>query len=131
LQYPIDIAQDVRIPKPQDAISFRGKEGIADLIVGAFRVLPAIYFNDELAVSTEEIDDVGSNRFLTHKFEASQPPIAHSKPELRFSIGGVSPQLADSIGALAIRSAHQMPLTRLAPSALATLSPLRGARVRS
>src|SRR5262245_66444656 len=94
----------------------------------AFGVLSAIYLDDELAIPTQEIDYIGSNRTLTNKLEAGQTPIAHGKPQLHFSIGSVPPQLANSAGSFPIWSTHQLPLTRLPPSALAPLSPLRRER---
>jgi hypothetical protein len=63
LQYSVDIAQDVGVPEPQDAIALRGKVGIANLVVRAICMLTAICLNDELAVPTEEIDYIRSNRF--------------------------------------------------------------------
>ena len=80
MQYPIDIAEDVRIPKPQDAIAFRGKVRIANLVMCAICVLTAICLDDELAVPTEEIDHIWSNWVLTYELEATQSPVTQGKP---------------------------------------------------
>jgi len=69
-----------------------------------------------------------ADRLLPNEFETSQTSVAQSEPQLRFGICGVAPKASFESNLRAQRSAHGMPLTRLAPSALATLSPLRGAR---
>jgi hypothetical protein len=88
-----------------------------------FGVLPTIDLNNEIAVATEEIDHIGPNRLLTHKLETGQSPITHGEPKFRFGVSRICPQLADTSGRFAIWSPHQWPLTRLASSMLATLSP--------
>jgi len=69
LQYSINVAQNVRIPESQNAMAFRGKIGIPDLVTYVFGMLSPIHLDNKLAVPTEEIDHVWSNRSLTNKFE--------------------------------------------------------------
>jgi len=76
LQHSIEIAQDVGVPEPQDAIARRGKVGITSLVMDAICVLTAICLDDELAVPTEKIDHVWPNWVLTYKLEAAQSAVA-------------------------------------------------------
>jgi hypothetical protein len=61
LQYTIDVAQHVRIPKSQNAVAFRSKVGIAHWIAFAFSVLPASYLDDDLVIAANEVDHIGPN----------------------------------------------------------------------
>src|SRR5262249_34275961 len=118
--------------RPKSGIPKRKKTSTHTRLSCKIEYLPRPNQPDRSSASEFFTDDyIGSDRLLTHKLEAGQSPIAHSKPKFCFGVGRVGPQLADSSNCLSIWSAHQLPLTRLAPSALATLSPLRGARVWS
>jgi hypothetical protein len=122
------VAQDIRIPESQYVIAVCAERGIAPVIPRIIRVLSTVNFDDQFFLTTNEIDDIRADRLLPNEFETSQTSVAQSKPQLRFGICGVAPKAAFESSLRPLRSAHGMPLTRLAPSVLATLSPLRGAR---
>src|SRR5262245_51851835 len=81
-----------------------------------------------LYLTTNEINDVRADRLLPNEFEARQASVAQSEPQFHFGICGGAPKASFESNLRPLRSTHRMPLTRLAPSALATLSPVRGAR---
>jgi hypothetical protein len=64
-KYTVHIAKHVIIPESQHAISMLGEPPVAHRVALVDRVLAAVDFNDEPLLATNEIDDVGSDRFLT------------------------------------------------------------------
>ena len=65
-----DIPQNVIVPKVRDPIVMIGKPPVANGIAFIHGMLAAIDLDHQPLLTTDEIDNVGSNRFLTHKFEA-------------------------------------------------------------
>ena len=85
-------------------------------------MLPTIDFDDQVLFPADKVDDVAADCFLPNKLEATQSPITKGKPQLSLRISLRTAKLALDLNFLCIRTAH-LPLTRLAPSVLATLSP--------
>jgi hypothetical protein len=50
-------------------------------------VLPSIDFDHQPLGSTNKIDDIKANRFLTDKLETAEPAIAQCEPEFCLGIG--------------------------------------------
>jgi hypothetical protein len=51
---------------------------------------PTINLDDEVFLPADKIDDVRSNRFLTHEFEASQAPVAQCEPKFHLGFRALS-----------------------------------------
>jgi len=79
-QHAIDVAKDVVIPKPQNAISMIGEPLIACCIVLVGCVLSAIDLNDQPLFATNEVNGVRADRFLPDKFVASESARANAIP---------------------------------------------------
>lgn len=82
----LDIAEDIIVPKSKDAISVHSQISIADIISLRVRVLAAIYLDDELLLTANEVAKVGSDRRLPHKFAAVDLPGTEMLPKLRFGV---------------------------------------------
>jgi hypothetical protein len=54
--------------------------------------LAAIELDDEVALTTGEVGDIGADLLLPYELEAEKPPIPQMVPELAFRIGGACPQ---------------------------------------
>ena len=63
------VTQYLWVPKSQHLISLRRERGVARAVFWIICMLPAIDLNDELPLTTNEIDDIGANRFLPNEFE--------------------------------------------------------------
>jgi hypothetical protein len=74
------ISQNVGIPEAKDPIALRLKPAVAHFILLRIGVLPAIEFNDQPALKTDEIDYVSSNRRLPAKTEPVKPMSAKRVP---------------------------------------------------
>jgi hypothetical protein len=70
------ISQHVGIPESQHVITVRAERGIARAVPGIIRVLPAVNFDDEFLIATNEIYDIGPDGVLPNEFEPVQPPVA-------------------------------------------------------
>lgn len=69
LQHIFHVAHDLVIPETQHGISRSPQIGIAGIIVFLpLTMLPAIQFNDEIALRAEEISDVRPHRLLAAEF---------------------------------------------------------------
>jgi len=87
-------------------------------------MLPTIHLDNKLPVAANKVHHIRADRLLAYKLEATKPPVTHREPQFHFGIGRIAPKAASSYGGLPVGTTHQLPLTRLAPSALGTLSPL-------
>src|SRR5262249_56624900 len=67
---------------------------VEPLTTGAFlfRVLAAIHLDHKPFLSTNKVDEIGPDGFLTHEFEASKRSGAKVSPQLLFGLRGISPQ---------------------------------------
>lgn len=90
----LDIAEDIIVPKSKDAISVHSQISIADMVSLRIRVLAAIYLDDELLLATNEIAEVGSYRYLSHKFVAIDLPGANAAPKFRFRLSLADAQMS-------------------------------------
>ena len=79
-QYTIEVGQYVGIPKSQSLIAVGGEKSVAPDVVWIVRMLPAIHFDNELSISTNEIGDIGGERLLANKFVTTKPAVAQRKP---------------------------------------------------
>ena len=94
-------------------------------------MLPTIHLDNNPSVAANKVYHIGSDRLLAYEFEAAKSPVTDREPEFHFGIGSIASKAANLSHGFPVGTTHRLPLTRLAPSALGTLSPLRGARVGS
>jgi hypothetical protein len=69
-QHGVQISADLRIPEPDNTVSFFFEPKLPSLIAPGcfvFVVMPAIEFDNQMSGWTEEVDDVGTDRRLTSK----------------------------------------------------------------
>ena len=106
LQNTADIAQDVVIPEPQDAVVARAQPLVADQVFRTIGVLPAIDFDDQSAVTADKIDRVRPDRLLTNKFVAEHAARPQLLPQKALGRGRVSSQIARPLSARLICLPH-------------------------
>src|SRR5207244_3428050 len=116
-QHALEIRMHVIVPKPQYAKLVVGKPPIATPILGRLGMLTAIYLDHQARLVTEEVGDIRPDRNLAPELRAGQSAAAQSVPNFAFGIGQPGAKNAG-----ATRGCRKGPLTRLAPSALGTLS---------
>jgi hypothetical protein len=92
------IAQNVVVPEMQDAIIVHDQPLVTNGVVLAFRVLPAINFDDEAGFATNKIDDVRTDRLLPDKLLSMELARSQTMPERRFRISRASPQTPSAPG---------------------------------
>jgi hypothetical protein len=66
-EHRVEISVDVRIPEPDNTVSFLFEPKLPLLVAPGyfvFVVMPAIQFDNQTPGWTEEVDDVGTNRRL-------------------------------------------------------------------
>ena len=90
------------------------KPTIADGVAFVVRVLTTIDLDNEPFLPTREIDDIRSDRLLTHEFEPAERPGAKVAPELSFSGRRLFPQLPSQSRLRYVGTAHVV--NRLTPS---------------
>jgi hypothetical protein len=83
---PRRVEQDIVIPESQDAVVTFGKPFVADGVALAVGMLTAVNLDDETAFSANEIDNIGTNRFLPNEFVAAQTARSQSIPQRAFGI---------------------------------------------
>ena len=90
---PIDVFKNLVVPEPEDLEPFR-LEPLGSLCVGRrlFRMLPAIQFDDELCLETNEIGNVFPDRRLLSKTESVDPLAAQPFPQPLFRLSAVLPE---------------------------------------
>ena len=91
----LKIGQNVVIPKPDDVVPAFFKSRCA-LVVrgGAFAMLPAIDFNHQFSVQSDEVDYKSRKRDLPFEFYAIELTRAKSRPEQALGFGGISAEPA-------------------------------------
>ena len=77
-----DILQDFIVPETQDAVATLCEPLITRGIALIFRVLAAIHLDHKPFLSTNKVDEIGPDGFLTHEFEASKRSGAKVSPQL-------------------------------------------------
>ena len=96
IQHPVDIRQNLIVPKPQDAkaLSLK-KERSVMVILRIVHMLRAIGLDHHLALKADEIDDEWSNPHLMPKLAAFNLAIAEILPEPFLGFGrGFAKRLA-------------------------------------
>ena len=91
--YAFDISEHFVIPETQDTVAAFDEPLITGRVTLVICVLAAVDFDDEPLLSTGKIDDIRTNRLLTHKFETAERPGAKISPELSFGTCRISSQL--------------------------------------
>jgi hypothetical protein len=94
------VGHHVVVIEPKDAKAFVHKERISPGIspcVFVFEVLPAIDFNDELCIVTDEINNVWAYRGLTTKARAAHAMGAQCGPDAPLGIGRIAPQCSRAV----------------------------------
>lgn len=119
-----EIFQHLVVPEPQNTIALFSKPAIAPGITLAAGMLPAIYLDNETALSAHKIDRVAADRDLPDKFEPGQSPCAKDLPQPLFSLGRTAPKSPCTRRGFGVRPPH-LTFTPL-PAPCADLSPLAG-----
>jgi hypothetical protein len=82
LQNSVKIVDDFVVPDAEHAIA-EGAEGtVALLVLGTFRVLTAIEFDNQATFTANEVAAVSINGLLADEFEAAELPTANASPQL-------------------------------------------------
>ncbi|ESX78835.1 hypothetical protein X759_14995 [Mesorhizobium sp. LSHC420B00] len=105
------LLQYVYVPKAKDRPAIGDDEAISDSIILAADMLTAIDFDDELAVSAGEIDEVRAYRQLPYEFMAVQSAVAQLQPERGFCIVVGLTQAPCALGCVYFWPTHALPLT--------------------
>jgi len=80
LHYCADILQHFIIPEPQNLKSGILQASVANLIAFAFKMLPTIYFNNQVLFQTNKIQHIIQIGMLATKFAARQLPPTQPLP---------------------------------------------------
>ena len=75
-KHAFDILEHVDVPNPDDAVATECEFAVADFVGLAFRVLAAVYFDDQAPLAADKVDVVASDRLLADEFESIELPIA-------------------------------------------------------
>jgi len=82
-----DISHDLVIPEAQHAIAVINEPPVSDNVTLVRGVLTTVNFYDEPPFAADEIDDVGSDRFLPYELETDKRSGAKVFPKPSFSVG--------------------------------------------
>src|SRR5690606_38394101 len=117
------VPEQVRVPDAQHPEIVVMQPAVAPRVRSAIRVLRTIQLDHQPRFEADEIRDEGTDRNLTAKLEAAEPPAAQDAPQDRFRPGLVLPQdFGEALHPLRRCNATiGRPLSRRAPP-----SPLRG-----
>src|SRR5208282_931649 len=115
-----DVSQHVVIPETEHAIAMFDQPLITARVASALCVLAAVHLDDEPLLPTNEIDDVRTDRLLTHELESAKRTRTKITPELAFCGRRILPLSSSRPRLRYVRAPHcRGPLTL-------TLSPLAG-----
>lgn len=92
-QHAVDIAKNFMVPEADHLETLRFEESRARGI-GFCAVLSAIDLDNQPRVKADEIRDVGGDNNLPSEFSAAELPVAQLRPQQRFRVGRVAPQVA-------------------------------------
>ena len=106
LQHASHIGQHIVVPESENLVVVIGKPLVSEHIARVVGMLPPIDLNNNATLPANQIDRVGTNRFLPNKFEAVEPASAKTVPQSRFGIGSISPQASGALGLDFIRFPH-------------------------
>ena len=99
LQDAFNVFDHFVVPEPQHAVPGSPQAGIATFVVSLafFSVLTAVEFDNQSALETNKVDDIGTNRPLAAKLERLQSPGAQMTPEAVLDFRCASTQVARSL----------------------------------
>src|SRR5262249_5855323 len=69
-------------------------------------MLAAVDFDDEPLLAADEVDNIGSDRLLTHEFVTHQGACAQMTPQTKLRLGGICPQSTGTCRLELVGSAH-------------------------
>jgi len=100
------ILRDIIIPKPQNTIIVICKPFVANRITLAISMLSAVHLDNQAAFTTNEVDRVRPDRFLSDELIPTQPASAKTIPERPFRIRQRASQPPRTLGLGLIGTAH-------------------------
>jgi hypothetical protein len=124
------IAQDVVVPKSQDAIIVIDQPFVPNCVTWVIGVLASIHLDDKTVVAADKVDCVRTKRLLPDEFKTAQPSRPKLIPQSVLGVGSVSPQAPCASGFHLIGSAHAATPPHPAGFARRPL-PARGERLAS
>jgi hypothetical protein len=90
-----DVAQYLVIPEAKYSETCRAQVHRAGVIfLGVFRVLPAVYFDDQHCFEANKVENVVSKGMLPAKSEAAHLPAPQTLPQAQLRVGHVIAQSA-------------------------------------
>jgi hypothetical protein len=91
--------QHLVVPEPQHLKALLHKPLIPPAIISLlFLMLAAINFNDQAALQTNKINDVGTNGHLATESNTGDLPLAQMLPETPFGVSHVGAKISGSFG---------------------------------
>ena len=111
-QNTVRIRKNIIVPEANDPIALPFEPGRSFRVIEVVSVLPAIDFDDESSLGTQEVHDVGADWHLPFELESEKSAIAQARPESTFCIGLVDPQHARPRH---VSTLHQAPHPTLSP----------------
>ena len=123
----IGFFENLRVPKPNDAITERFHKTISSLIVCAlFLMLTAVKLNDELCINGYKIRNIATDRNLSTKSITTQLSTAQTLPEKAFGVSGVISE--NSAAALCNPVTHAVNYPAFAPTLALPRTSCRGGK---
>jgi hypothetical protein len=94
LENALRIREHVVVPRPQDAPSMGGEEGISPFVSARLGMLAAIDFDDQPRLDGSEVDYVGQDRMLSPEWPSLKTMRAQMCPEPLLGFGHFMMELA-------------------------------------
>jgi hypothetical protein len=107
LQHPVDILEDLIVPKAQDAIVVIAKPLVANGVASAFCVLPAINLNDQALLAAHQVHSVGTNGLLANEFHSAERARADTVPQSLFRNGGRAAKVSRGVRLSGFCATHE------------------------
>jgi hypothetical protein len=92
-QHGVRLLKDFVVPVAQDAVAAFSEPAIAGGICLGLGVLSAVDLDDQFGFVTDEVGDVGPERFLATEFPVLEAFGAQHRPEPALGVGHVSAQV--------------------------------------
>jgi hypothetical protein len=100
------VAEDVIVPKSQDAIVMIGEPFVANHIARVIGMLATVYLNNETTLAADKINCVRANRLLPNELVTIEPARPQSIPQSRFGFRRNSSQASRASGFDLVSYAH-------------------------
>jgi hypothetical protein len=100
------VAENVVVPKSQNTVVVIDEPFVANHVARVVGVLASIQLNNETTFTADEVDSVGTDRLLPHKFVTVQPARSKLVPENCLCVGGDSSQMPGAFGFDLIGRSH-------------------------